>query len=135
MSLIIQPEQAFMNAFDDARTYRSKHFNAAAGGFTVGGGGALDFKFISHQLGAAESAAENYLRQESLQALQALRKAKLAAKHRGRELWWVFQPVDSALEGVMNRIDAEMGKGQGRKVGVETALLSEYFFFSHGLMD
>jgi hypothetical protein len=34
----------------------------------------------------------------------------------GKELWWLFQPLDSALEGVMNKIDAEFGAGMGSKV-------------------
>ena len=50
----------------------------------------------------------------------------LQSMHRGKELWWLFQPVDSAIEAVMNRIDTEMGAGQGAKV----SLLSKPMLYS-----
>jgi hypothetical protein len=34
----------------------------------------------------------------------------------GKELWWLFQPLDSAIEGVMNELDADIGPGMGSKV-------------------
>lgn len=34
----------------------------------------------------------------------------------GKELWWMFQPLDSALEGAMNAVDRDFGAGMGSKV-------------------
>jgi hypothetical protein len=42
----------------------------------------------------------------------------------GKELWWLFQPLDSALEGVMNKIDAEFGAGMGSKVSSFSLILA-----------
>ena len=39
-------------------------------------------------------------------------------RHRGRELWWIFQLVDSAVERAINRIDSEIGAGHGHRVRV-----------------
>ena len=39
-------------------------------------------------------------------------------RHRGRELWWIFQLEDSAMEGAIDRIDSEIGAGHGHRVGV-----------------
>ncbi len=37
-------------------------------------------------------------------------------RHRGKELWWVFQSVDTAVESLMNHIDQEVGMGHGHRV-------------------
>ncbi len=39
-----------------------------------------------------------------------------AFRHRGKELWWVFQSVDTAVESLMNHIDEEVGMGHGHRV-------------------
>ncbi len=45
----------------------------------------------------------------------------------GSELWWLFQPLDSALEGVMNRLDQDFGPGMGSKVMKLVLLLIPLF--------
>lgn len=37
-------------------------------------------------------------------------------RHRGRELWWMFQWVNSSVERAINEIDRDIGIGHGRKV-------------------
>lgn len=37
-------------------------------------------------------------------------------RHRGKELWWIFQSVDTAVETLMNHIDEEIGMGHGHRV-------------------
>ena len=54
-----------------------------------------------------------YLRVGALEA-----EAMSLYRHRGRELWWIFQLVDSAVERAINRIDSEIGAGHGHRVGV-----------------
>ena len=53
-----------------------------------------------------------YLRVGALEA-----EAMSLYRHRGRELWWIFQLVDSAVERAINRIDSEIGAGHGHRVG------------------
>jgi len=37
-------------------------------------------------------------------------------RHRGSELWWMFQWIDSNVEQIINEIDRDLGVGHGRKV-------------------
>lgn len=37
-------------------------------------------------------------------------------RHRGKELWWIFQWIDSGVERAINEIDRDIGIGRGRKV-------------------
>lgn len=47
---------------------------------------------------------------------QDLEELETIVQHRGKELWWLFQPLDTALESAMNRVDREFGPGMGSKV-------------------
>lgn len=57
--------------------------------------------------GIAEEAEELLLEVEE--------EALLLSRHRGKELWWLFQFVDSRVERIINEIDLQMGYGQGHK--------------------
>jgi len=102
------PLEVFVNAYEDA----------------VGGGGASSssnsFSSGAGRVNKIVAEAEQYLKQEE-QYLGRLitdgeREIAQLVAHRGKELWWLFQPLDSALESVMNRIDMEVGVGMGSKV-------------------
>ena len=36
--------------------------------------------------------------------------------HRGKELWYVFQYIDTTVESIIHRVDQEIGTGHGHKV-------------------
>ncbi len=40
----------------------------------------------------------------------------LLSRHRGGELWWIFQYIDSSLERIMNTVDHDIGHGHGNRV-------------------
>eukprot|EP01034_Spumella_vulgaris_P023254 gene23254-29459_t len=55
-----------------------------------------------------------------------------AFQHRGKELWWIFQSVDTAVEALMNHIDAEVGMGHGHRVVKLILLVTPLFVFVLG---
>jgi len=103
------PLEVFQNAYEDA----------------VGGDSTTNTNSIGNENGVgrvskimADIKQEEKLLQDGLGRLIKDGEWEIAqlVAHRGKELWWLFQPLDTALESVMNRIDMEVGMGMGSKV-------------------
>jgi len=113
-SVTVFPEEAFTNAFLDAREYAA-NLQVQREADQAAADAANPIKVVEEDAKFLRAKVEedaDFMRhkvQEMVGATNSL------LKHRGIELWWVFQPIDSALEVVMNRLDKEIGPGMGSK--------------------
>jgi hypothetical protein len=79
--------------------------------------GALDTDVTSAEWALRRAALNGGIVEEAEELLlEVEEEALLLTRHRGKELWWLFQFVDSRVERVINEIDLQLGDGHGHKV-------------------